>query len=181
MKLKLLIAVLVAQCAFLLGITAVQERVLAVGKTILLETERVDPRDLLRGDYLILNYKISSVPRNLFSPTPEVNPPVGAKVYVTVAEGPNHFYHLTRASIDELTPAANEILLCGTVSPAWWTGTGAIHLDYGIEKFFVAEGTGSPRGKLTVETSVSSSGRPTIKQVFIDGRPYAEVMKAERR
>jgi uncharacterized membrane-anchored protein len=66
MKLKLLILVLALQTAWLLATVATQEFALTHGKTILLETRRVDPRDLLRGDYLILNYKISDVPGNLF-------------------------------------------------------------------------------------------------------------------
>ena len=64
MKLKLFILVLALQSAWVLYTVAVQELLLREGTSILLETERVDPRDLLRGDYLILNYKISSVPTN---------------------------------------------------------------------------------------------------------------------
>ena len=48
MKLKLLILVLALQSAWLLGTVAVQEHALATGKVILLETARVDPRDLLQ-------------------------------------------------------------------------------------------------------------------------------------
>ena len=59
MKLKLFILVLALQSAWVFYTVAVQERALSTGKVIMLETERVDPRDLLRGDYLILNYKIS--------------------------------------------------------------------------------------------------------------------------
>ena len=58
MKLKLLILVLALQSAWLLATVAVQEHALATGKVILLETARIDPCDLLRGDYLILNYKM---------------------------------------------------------------------------------------------------------------------------
>ena len=65
MKLKILILVLALQTAWILGTTFQQEHALSVGKIVMLETERVDPRDMLRGDYLILNYKISNVPTNL--------------------------------------------------------------------------------------------------------------------
>ncbi len=57
MKLKLFILVLALQCAWLLGTVITQEYALAHGKAILLETRPVDPRDLLSGDYLMLNYK----------------------------------------------------------------------------------------------------------------------------
>ena len=59
MKLKILVLVLALQTAWILGTTFVQERVLAGGKVVLLETRPVDPRDLLRGDYVILNYRIT--------------------------------------------------------------------------------------------------------------------------
>ena len=68
MKRNLFILVLALQSAWVFYTVAVQERALREGTPILLETERVDPRDWLRGDYLILNYKISSVPKNQFAP-----------------------------------------------------------------------------------------------------------------
>lgn len=37
------------------------------GTTVILETEPVDPRSLMRGDYVILNYSISLVPRDQFA------------------------------------------------------------------------------------------------------------------
>lgn len=41
----------------------------------------------------------------------------------------------------------------------------------GLERFYVGEGTGNPRGKLTVAVVVPASGRGQIKEVFLDGRP----------
>jgi len=178
MKLKLLILVLALQSAWLLGTVAVQEHALANGKVILLETRRVDPRDLLRGDYLILNYKISDVPVTLFSPPVGKELPYGTKVFVALAPGTNRFYEVTRASTNEFAPAAGEILLRGKSDQRWWS-TNSIHVAYGIEDYFVAEGTGNPVGKLTVQAVVSASGHPKIKEVFVDGKPYAEAMKNE--
>jgi uncharacterized membrane-anchored protein len=178
MKLKLLILVLALQSAWLLGTVAVQEHALANGKVILLETRRVDPRDLLRGDYLILNYKISDVPVTLFSPPVGKELPYGTKVFVALAPGTNRFYEVTRASTNEFAPAAGEILLRGKSDQRWWS-TNSIHVAYGIENYFVAEGTGNPVGKLTVQAVVSASGHPKIKEVFVDGKPYAEAMKNE--
>ncbi len=177
MKLKLFLLVLALQCAWLLGTTFQQERALATGKTILLETERVDPRDPLRGDYLILNYKISTVPTSLFSPPVKTNLPAGTKVFVAVRPGPDDFYVVNRASTSPFTPAADERLLRGQSNGRWWNQGSSIHVKYGLEKYFVAEGTGNPHGKLTVLAVVSASGRATIKEVFVDGKPYAEAMR----
>ncbi len=92
MKLKLLILVLALQTAWLLGMVATQEYALAHGKAILLETQPVDPRDLLSGDYLMLRYKISDVPTNLFSPPVKKDLPYGTKIFVALAPGTNQFY-----------------------------------------------------------------------------------------
>jgi len=180
MKLKLFILVLALQTAWLLGTVAVQERALANGKIILLETRRVDPRDPLRGDYLILNYKISDVPVNLFSPPVKKDLPYGTKVFVALAPGTNQFYEVTRAGTNEFAPSANEILLRGQSSFVWRNATNSIHVEYGIENYYVAENTGNPIGKLTVQAVVPASGHPKIKEVFVDGKPYAAAMKAGR-
>jgi uncharacterized membrane-anchored protein len=177
MKARLFILVLALQSAWILGTTFVQERALAIGKVILQETARVDPRDLLRGDYLILNYKISDVPANLFSPPVAKDLPFGTQIFVAVAPGTNQFFEITRASTNELTPLANEVVLRGESTYARWNVTNLLHLDYGIEKYFVAEGTGNPPGKLTAQVIVPASGHASLRQVFVDGKPYAEAMK----
>ncbi len=138
----------------------------------------MDPRDLLRGDYLMLNYKISDVPLNLFSPPVRKELPYGTKVFVALAPGTNRFYDVVNASTNEFAPAAGEILLRGKSDQRWWS-TNSIHVEYGIENYFVAEGSGNPVGKLTVQAIVSASGHPKIKEVFMDGKPYAVVMKNE--
>jgi uncharacterized membrane-anchored protein len=177
MKLKLLVLVLALQTAWLLGTVVVQERAFASGKIILLETRRVDPRDMLRGDYLILNYKISDVPARLFSPPVTKDLPVGLNIFVALAPGTNQFYEVTRASTNEFTPAAGEVLLRGESQWRWWNATNSVHVTYGIENYFVAEGTGNPAGKLTVQAVVPASGHAGIKEVFVNGKPYVVAMK----
>ncbi len=177
MKLKLLILVLALQCAWIGYTVATQEHALATGKIFLLETQRVDPRDLLRGDYLILNYKISDVPGNLFSPPVQNDLPPGTKIFVALAPATNGFYEVVHASMNEIAPSAGEILLIGKSTDRWWNATNSVHVTYGIERYFVAEGTGNPAGKLTVQAAVPSSGRAKIKQVFVDGKPYAEAVR----
>jgi uncharacterized membrane-anchored protein len=177
MKRNLFIIVLALQSAWVLYTVAVQERAWSVGKVITLETERVDPRDLLRGDYLILNYKISNVPTNLFSPPVNRDLPLGTKIYVAL-ESRGDFFAVARASTNQLEPSGNQVLLKATYT---WNGgnvTNAVHVEYGLERYFVREGTGNPRGKLTVQAVVPASGRASIKQMFLDGKPYAEAMKA---
>ena len=180
MKRNLFILILALQSAWVFYTVATREAALSSGKVIVLETERVDPRDLLRGDYLILNYKISNVPTNLFSPPVGRDLPIGTKVFVAL-EPRGDFHAVTRASTNELQPAVNEVMLKGRSSRAWWNRTNSIHVEYGLEHYFVREGTGNPVGKLTAQVVVPASGRASIKQVFLDGKPYAEAMKNQER
>ena len=180
MKLKLFILVLALQSAWVLYTVAVQERALRDGTPILLETERVDPRDLLRGDYLILNYKISNVPTNLFSPPVSPELPGGTKVYV--ARDPHgDFFAVARASTNQFVPFANQVLLNANRTWGGGSGTNAVHLEYGLERYYVREGSGNPRGKLTVQAVVPASGRASIHQLFLDGKPYAQAMNENPR
>ena len=178
MKLKFLILVLALQTVWLLGMVATQEYALAHGKAILLETQPVDPRDLLGGDYLMLRYKISDVPTNLFSPPVKKDLPDGTKIFVALALGTNEFYTVTRASTNALAPSSDaEVVMSGKSTYAWWNTTNSIHVEYGIERYYVAEGTGNPHGKLTARTVVPASGRARLQQVFLDGKPYEQAMK----
>jgi uncharacterized membrane-anchored protein len=178
MKLKLLILVLAMQTAWLLGMVITQEYAFAHGRAILLETRPVDPRDMLSGDYLMLNYKISDVPTNLFSPPVKKDLPDGTKVFVAVAPGTNQFYIVTRASTNALAPSSGaEVVLSGKSTYTWWNTTNSIHVEYGIERYYVAEGTGNPHGKLTARAIVPASGRAKLQQIFLDGKPYEQAMK----
>lgn len=181
MKLKLLIAVLALQSAWILGTSFQQERLLNVGREILLETQPVDPRDPLRGDFVRLNYTISNIPREKFSPVITGELRAGTTVYVAVAPlGTNGFWNVTRASLKKFSPDDNEVVLRAKAQWNWLPGGDVIRLEYGLEKYFVAEGTGNPRGKLTVQAVVADSGKASIKQVFIDGKPYADVMRQQQ-
>jgi len=186
MKLKLFILVLALQTAWLLGMVATQEYAFAHGKAILLETQPVDPRDLLSGDYLMLRYKISDVPTNLFSTAVKKDLPNDTKIFVALAPGTNQFYVVTRASTNSLAPLSDtEVVLAGKSTYAWWNTTNSIHVEYGIERYYVAEGTGNPpvsrgssgHGKLTARAIVPASGHAKLQQVFLDGKPYEQAMK----
>jgi len=179
MKTKLFILVVALQTLWLLGTVATQERVLRVGREIWLETQPVDPRDLLRGDYVRLNYRISDVPRAQFFAPPETGElAAGTTVFVALAPtGTNEFYHVSRASRERFAPEGGEVILRGLATANWRNQAGSVHVEYGIEQYFVAEGTGHPGGTLTVQAVVAGSGRANIKQVLVDGRPYAEAMK----
>ena len=59
-----------AQIGFLGWIIAGRAAILRDGQEILLKVEPVDPRDLLRGDYVRLGYEISRIPVKLIANIP---------------------------------------------------------------------------------------------------------------
>lgn len=173
MKLKLLAAILALQVAWIIGTSAVQEVRLRQAPTILLETRPVDPRDLLRGDYVILNYAISTLPPELFQPPRPEPLPMGQPIYVLL-EKRGEYFEAVRAAFEPLDPADGQVMMRGSLQRNW---TGSEVVEYGIERYYVPEGQGNPVGKLTVEVAVPKSGQALIKQVFLDGRPFREAMK----
>ncbi len=176
MNLKHFLAVLGTQTALLLALIGQQEFRLASTTTVLLETAPVDPRDLLRGDYVILNYKISTIPSRFWSVSPAHESEAGASVYVSL-EQRGQFHEAVLLSPRSPAPAPNRVVLQGRM-----VGSGNDHqvrVEYGLERYYVQEGTGNPRGKLTVAVAVSTDGKAVIKQVFIDGKPYAEAMRGQ--
>ena len=182
MKNKLILMVLALQAVWVLATVIQQESRRRGGQTVWLETQPVDPRDPLRGDFVRLNYRISDVPAKLFSPPVKSGLPYGTRVFVALAPtGTNQFYEVTRASVASFTPAANEVRLRGKTQWSWRADTNSIHVEYGIEKYFVAEGTGNAHGKLTVQAAVSANGQAAIKEVYLDGKPYAEAMRESGR
>ena len=61
-KLKIILAlIIVLQILSLVGFVIYQENLKATGTKIILQTVPVDPRDLLRGEYVDLRYEISDI------------------------------------------------------------------------------------------------------------------------
>jgi len=174
----ILLAVLSLQSAWILATTVNHERSLTQGRIVQLETRPVDPRDLLRGDYVILNYKISDVPQSLFTTGTGEAATEGSTVYVAL-EQRGEFYEVAAASTQKMRPDANTVVLKGVVQRSWGVfPSNTVHIAYGLEQYFVHEGTGNVRGKFTVQAAVSESGRGQIKEVLVDGIPYREAARA---
>jgi uncharacterized membrane-anchored protein len=174
MRFPWFLVVVALQTASLLGIALNQERILAQGQVITLETVPVDPRDLLRGDYVILNYKISSIGGERFVPALTEGPPIGTPVYA-VLEPKGEHYTLAYASLDRPQPAPGQLCLKGTAQSSW--SRSEARVAYGLEKYFVPEGKGNPVGKITVQVAVGKSGKGVIREVLVNGKPFHEAMK----
>src|SRR4051794_36188355 len=75
------VAILI-QCVLLVLMVADRMQILREGAEVTLQTEPVDPRDLLRGDYVVLRYDISQLPAGALAgqPATERNPIVFVKL-----------------------------------------------------------------------------------------------------
>jgi uncharacterized membrane-anchored protein len=171
------------QVALVAALVADRARLLREGTEVTLETRPVDPRDFLRGDYVVLSYGISWVDAGeLTDATTEGK---GTPVYVKLA--PKGDVHDT-VSVHRVpvTLAAGEVQLRGRIVDGATCGVDRrtfcrrLQVSYGIERYFVPEGEGRAieqardKGKVAIVAAVTASGRAAIKRLVVDGRPVYE-------
>jgi len=165
---KLFWMLVAAQALFLLGWAGYHEYVRQHAPVILLKGQPVDPQDLLRGDFMILGYDISNVT------VPGSSPEAPNSDVWVLLEKKDRYHGVVAASTERLQPAAGQILVRGTRGYDWRNEqVGVTRVDYGIEKYFVPEGKGTPRFTLMeVQVSVSPTHRLYVKQVLLDGKAF---------
>lgn len=165
------------QLALIAAMVIDRAGVLRDGKEIPLQTRPVDPRDFLRGDYVVLSYEISSVPaRELFwSKLPEDH---DGRIFVKLAPKADGFYGVVSAHFEPVPVGGQEVLIRGRLSDRRpCTTCDTLRVNYGLEKFFVPQGEGRElenarnQNKVTVVAAVTSSGRAAIKRLLLDGKP----------
>ena len=166
---RALIVVGIVWGVILVGLVASKEFTLRSGHTILLETVPVDPRDLFRGDYVILRYPLSTLDLTHL-PTDRPGFSVGDHLYVVLSLQGHHPIPLR---IESHPPHDHSFFLQGTVISQHDT---RLTVEYGIESYFVPEGDGrmleQARGKgLEVQAVVDRFGHAVIKQLLVNGQP----------
>lgn len=148
---------------------ASKEFTLRTGKEVLLKTVPVDPRDLFRGDYVILRYEISRLDLNNLT-TDYINYEIGDKVYVVLEKEDGYG---VASKIFKNSPKGEELFLKGAVKNV---RDKSLSIEYGIESYFVPEGKGREiegfreRKKLDVKVSIDRFGNSAIKSLLIDGK-----------
>jgi uncharacterized membrane-anchored protein len=183
-KLALFAAAAVIQLA-LLGLMIVDRiQILRDGAEVTLQSRPVDPRDLLRGDYVILGYDISELDAG-----PLLNQPSGARnptVFVKLAPNSDGVYQAKSVHTGIVAVQNPEVLIRGRVVYGATCGAtnnvfcAKLRVRYNLESYFVPEGEGRKleqarnQRKLTVVAAVLPSGRAAIKRLMIDGEPVYE-------
>ena len=166
----------VIQLALVAAMVIDRASVLREGKEITLQTRPVDPRDFLRGDYVVLSYDITSIPAGeLKRERSKDRSPV---VFVKLAPQLDGFYNAVSAHLEPVPVSGNEVLIRGRILNWRYCGNcDNFTISYGLEKFFVPEGDGRElenarnQRKLTVVAAVTPSGRAAIKRLLLDGKP----------
>jgi uncharacterized membrane-anchored protein len=173
MRKSLTVLIVLLQVLVLAYMAGEREYILRNGRKIYLRTAPIDPRDLFRGDYVRLNYEISSIPARDLPHKDATKIKKGEKVYVHLKESTNSLYQFNRVSIDE---PRSGLYLSGRSSyhyrfhklgyPLW--------LKYGIEAYFVQQGKGREMEKrlgsrnkvqvpLEMQIAVGGNGKAVIK------------------
>ena len=159
------IIIVLFQILILVGLMGFNEATLAFGKKVVLQTAPVDPRDIFRGDYVTLRYKISTL-----SNMPGLQ---------TVKEGEKAYVRLEqRGDIWEATEVSRvyrenwPVLISGEVTNIRDDRT---IMEYGIESYFVPEGKGREIERaenIKVRVSIDRSGKAIIENLILDGAPF---------
>ncbi|TPI15782.1 GDYXXLXY domain-containing protein [Mesorhizobium sp. B4-1-3] len=147
---KLIISALVlalVQIGFLSWIIAGRAAILRNGKEVLLKVEPVDPRDLLRGDYISLNNNISRIPVKLIANVPQGKSTSGdTSIVVRLKKGPDGYWQPTTAWFGQAPAPAgpDEADIAGRIADGWGLRDvdATIAPDYGIDRFYLPEGQG---------------------------------------
>lgn len=150
--------------------------ILAHGAEVLLKTAPVDPRDLLRGEYVTLNYEISRVPVSTLTggmPAATRNNVLS----VRLQKQDDGYWGIAESSFSVL-PAKEGTVVLKSLPLAYLpvAGLDDISVDYGIERYYLPEGRGhdvetTPNSRVAVAVRVSSGGEGQIRSLLVDGKP----------
>ena len=182
--LRYILAALVL-CGLILATVVQRAAILKSGQEARLELTPVDPRDLFRGDYVVLDYRIGTVNIPADVPTSFTR---GQQVFVTLRPDASNKSKAVAISAERPAVSGTDIVISGVVSSAstcMLNETGAIDcklgrravgVRYGLESYFVPEGEGkkielTPKALLEVVAAIAPSGQAAIKRLLIDGKP----------
>jgi uncharacterized membrane-anchored protein len=174
MRKTFIVLAVILQLIVLAYMAGEREYILRNGQVIYLRTAPLDPRDLFRGDYVRLSYEMSRIPVNVIKGADRaIGIKKGAKIYVTLQEGPNGLYEPVDADLQK--PREGLYLTGRTPYPYQKLQTGnPIWINFGIEAYFVEQGKGrdieKQRGNRTdvqipleMEIAVGPNGNAVIK------------------
>jgi uncharacterized membrane-anchored protein len=168
------------------GFILYKEYTLRTGTEVVLKTEPVDPRDLFRGDYVTLNYEISTLGLEEIQ-AEDLYFDYNDRIYLALAL--ENGYGVPKKIY--INPPDDELYIKGTVKEVIYDWEAyedssiteepylkELRVEYGIESYFVPEGRGieiesqqwTGREGVDVKVVVDRSGNAVIKSLLIDGQ-----------
>jgi len=184
---------LLLQLAIIGGMVASQQVTAQRGTPIYLQVEPVDPRDPLRGDYMTFRYNISRIGyENFGSPSDGITPPRD-QVAKSLERGETVWVPLYRSGkVWEVTfgvttgaerpktgdggfYGSDTVFMRGSVES---TGPSEVTVVYGIEEYFIPEGTGADWPRVGVPDATArvlvdpKTGKSVLTTIFLDGKPW---------
>ncbi len=167
---QVLLVTAAAQIVILLAMIALRAAPLVTGQTVLVRVQPVDPRDLFRGDYVILSYDFSRVSSEGIEGLSENERRSwkkleGRPVYVQLVPDsvPGH---MRAGKVTVVKPAG------GPFIKGQMERYGA--LKFGIEAYYVQEGAGLVyeqairNRKLSAELALTSSGQAALRALRME-------------
>lgn len=160
----IVLATIVLQVGVLVGMIALKTWTVATGQTIYVRVMPVDPRDLMRGDYVILSYEFSRADM-IDGRAAGWDEPGNRTVYAVLRpEGDGKHWRISRFTQHR---PDGEVFLRGSL------GRGG-RVEYGIESYFVQEGKGREyedairSRRLSAELKVDSAGAAVVQRLHVD-------------
>lgn len=146
-------------------------QILRTGTEVRLSVRPIDPRDLFRGDYVILSYDISRLNTAALSGDDKFDR--REQVFVTLERRDGAAWQPIAVHRDHPDPKTGQIIIAGTVN---WSSVKELAVSYGIESYFVPEGTGRDlerkrdKASIDVLAAIAPDGRAAIKGLYVDGK-----------
>ena len=162
------VALALVQIGFLSWMIVGRAATLRNGQEILLKVQPVDPRDLLRGDYVRLDYEIGTIPVDIVTNAPAGEfASISGPIFVRLGKDEDGYWRPRSASLG--TPGnaapAGEVDLQGKVRSGWRLAPGAsFSVQYGIDRYYVPEGEGR-----AIETDMRERPFAILAAVGADG------------
>ena len=176
-------AAILVQVALLAAMVADRAQILREGKEVKLQTRPVDPRDFLRGDYVVLGYDISQLKAGALKDQPVRS----RNVFVKLTPNRDGLYEAVSVHAEPVAVRSPEVLIQGRIRYGASCGGSDkpvycenLQVRYNLESYFVPEGEGKKLedarnvGKVTIVAAITPSGRAAIKRLLLDGQPVYE-------
>jgi uncharacterized membrane-anchored protein len=168
---SVLIAAIGLQAVVLLTMIVLRALPLLFGDTVLIRVFPVDPRDLFRGDYVVLGYEFGRVPAAGIDGLPREAAGdrsrdwEGRTVYVSLTPEPDGVHW--RAGMVGIHRPTGGRYLRGRIA-------GDNRLEFGIEAYYVQEGKGREYEKavrdsrLSAEIALTSNGQAALRGLRVE-------------